>query len=169
MMVTSPTPTVSVLPKQSEQVRRVKRGVVVAAAGMVAAYGIRRLLAFRTSETRQYHRQMKEWLATRLERLSQSLDLTADLSARMTKEIQCASRTAMKLASKARHAKPEKGDLFRILLEKRLVGMKARLHNMLDLSEAAHAGALHEFYEELRMWIFGERVTEVHASVPETI
>ena len=166
-MITSPAPLASSLPKQS--VQRVKRGVAIAAAGMAAAYGLRRLLAFRNSETRQYHRQMNEWLSARLEQLSKALELTEELSAQMTKEIQCASRMAMKLASKARHAQPEKGDLFRILLEKRLVGMKARLHNMLDLTEAAHAEALHEFYEELRIRIFGEGVTEGHASVPKTI
>jgi len=137
------------------------------AAGTAAAYGAARLLTRRNREVHHYQHRMKEWLGKRLEQLSETLALTADLSEKMTKEIRCASRTSMKLAMKARTTKPEVSDLLRIIADKRMLKMKERLHKMLDLSDSSHASALRDFYEELRQWVFGKPAqTE---GPPETI
>lgn len=136
---------------RSKQTRRVRVGLAVA-AGTAVAYGAARLV--KHSRTRHDAHEMKAWLGARLGELSGALALTADASQKMTKEIRCASRMALKLETKSRNVKPEVGDLLRIVADKRLLKMKLRLHRMLDLSEASHANALRDFYEELHRWVF---------------
>lgn len=147
------TPTASV-PIRSKQARRLRIGFAVA-AGTAAAYGAARLLARKNFRSQDAQHHFKQWLSSRLRDLSSALGLTAELSAKVTKEIQRASRLAMKLAMKSQKSKPDVGDLLRILAEKRLLAMKQRLHRMLDLTDASQAHALRNFYEEVRERIFG--------------
>ena len=158
-------PLTETLPhQQSRQSRRVKIGLAVA-AGTAAAYGAARLFKRNSTETHHYQHRMKEWLSARLGELAYALDLTAELSDKMTKEIRSASRLAMKLSVKSSRTKPEIGDLLRIIADKRLLKMKQRLHKMLDLSDSSRANALHSFYEELHQWIFGNRTPASEATV----
>ena len=132
--------------------RGMKIGIAVAGA-IAGAYGIRWAFSRRSSGFRQYKNRLEEWLNIRMVSLSESLGATAEIAGRISDEVRSASKTMLCLTEKARKAKPEKRDMIEIVVDRRFLKMKAKIHKLLDLTEAAQAEALHGFYEELRGWL----------------
>lgn len=151
-MTTLTMPIVEKMSNKSATASRMKMGLTVAAA-VAGAYGIGRAISERKSGFRQYKHRMEEWLDPRLQSLAETLGTTSETMRRISGEVGSAARLMLRVAEKAKRVSPKKRDTLEIVLDKRLVKMKMRIHKLLDLTEAVQAEALHSFYEELRGWL----------------
>jgi len=158
-MTTHAIPLEGKMSGKSRSAKGMKIGFAAAIA-VAGAYSIGRLFINRNSGFRQYKKRMEEWLKPRLESLSETLGATGEMASQISEVVQSASRMMLCLGQKAKRSKPEKRDLLEIILETRLLKMKAKIHKLLNITEASQAEALHSFYEELRGWVIPAAVTE---------
>ena len=145
-----------------------KVGLMVAGA-VAAGVVVSRFLFMKTSSFGKYKSRMEEWLTPRLTTLMETLAVTPEVAEKITDEIQSASRACIWIGYGARKANPEKSDMLEIVLEKRLLKMKSKVHKLLEIKDAAQSAALHGFYEELRAWLIPvtERAMNLGAVHPE--
>ncbi|MFI5202789.1 MAG: hypothetical protein ACHQNE_10410, partial [Candidatus Kapaibacterium sp.] len=64
-----------------------------------------------------------------------------------------ATRASMKFIAKARESKDGLRGVLMTAFEKRLMKMKKRVNDILNLTESAQEKMIHKFYEELRHWL----------------
>ncbi len=151
-MTTSAVPITHKFPDDSKQIKWAKVGFTVAAA-VAAAIGIRRVFLKRGKGFHQYKHHFEEWLTPRLRTLSETLGVSSEVESQMSKEVHAAAKATLCMGRASQKVRANKRDLIEIGLERRLLKMKKRIHQMIDIKEAAQATALHEFYEELRQWL----------------
>ena len=83
------------LPCDSAQIKRTKLGVAIAAAATVAAgVALGRFVFMRTSQFEKYKRRLDDWLAPRLDALTEALGADDEMAARISKEVSSAGRDA---------------------------------------------------------------------------